>query len=236
MNDDRDNITIAREQTGEKGKFAGLNVRDVEMRIRAVQDMHRQAGGGRLSAAAAAQILANNVDPYSFGDFLGGFVGRRGSIGRGVLPDRSININGIREDLAQLRPQPVRGDDDQPVRVNGQIQTEIPLATHYRNQSNREGIIAQAEQGAAVVAAAKAALDRQVLIDRNRNIPNSPVTARLRRDFAAAQERWGDYVPGAVEQLAGAGQFEAPAPPQPVARGPVGSVTPVRPRTIVYGD
>jgi hypothetical protein len=241
MNDDRDNITVAREQTGEGGKFAGLNVRDVEMRIRSVQEMYReQSGGGRLSAAAAAQILANNVDPYSFGDFVGGFFGRRGSIGRGVLPDRSISINGIKEDLAQLRPQPIRDPQtNQVVRDSeGRIQTEIPLATHYRNQSNREGIIAGAEQGAVAVAAAKAALDAQEAIDQRRGITNNPVTLRLRRQYLQLSQQWDEYTPGAVAQLQAAGQFSAPAPRQPVARGPAGSPTPVRRRapTVVYGD
>lgn len=165
------------------------------------------------------------------GDFVGGFFGRRGSIGRGILPDRSISINGIREDLSQLRPQPVRDANGREVVVNGQVQTEIPLATHYRNQENREQIIATSETAAAQLAQARARLQQQEAADATTGIVNNPATLNLRRQVMQLEQQWGAFTGDAVGQLASAGQFTAPAaPPRPVARGTAGNARPVRPR------
>lgn len=240
LNDDRDPMTVANELTAtEGGRFASLNAGQVARRIRSVQEQAREQGIPRLSSAAAAQIIANNLDPYSVGDFFGGFVGRRGSIqGRNGGLAQSINLAGVREDLAQLRAQPVRGPDGRAVvNPDGSVQTEIPLATHFRNQSNREQASASAEAGAAALAAARAAYDQQVALDARRGITNNPVTARIHQQYMALSEQWGGFLSGAVDQLAGTQRFAAPPPPRPVARGPAGSATPVRsPRTVVYGD
>lgn len=216
MNDDRDNISVAKALTDSKeGKFSGLNSGEIARRIRSVQDMYRDQNGGtgRLSAAAAAQILANNMDPYSVGDFFAGFIpGQRGSVSRGLGLNQSINIQGVRNDLKQLRPQTMTDENGRQIKnADGTVATEIPLARHYRNQSNREDIIAGSDQGVQRLTAAKAALDAQVSYDEQQGITNNPVTLRLRRNYLTLQQQWGEFVPGAVGQLQAAGQFAGPA-------------------------
>lgn len=227
MSDRRDNMTIANELTGTEGKFKGLNAGQVARRIRSVQDTYRRETGGRgeLSAAAAGQILANNMDPYTVGDFFQGFTGQRGNIGRGLFDfNQSIDMAGLRSDLAQLRPTERRGQDGRPLRnADGSVQTHIPLATHYTNDQNLSAVAAGGQQGAAAVAQAKAVLDAAVLRDQQTGQVNNPVTARLRREYLALNQQFSQgFLPGAVDTLQAAGQFSAPAPQErvPVRTGP----------------
>lgn len=243
MNDDRDPLTVSRELTAQDdGKFSGLNENEVARRIRRVQDLYRAENGGegRLSAAAAAQILANNLNPYTVGDFFGGFVGRRGSIGTapGSLPNQSIDIQGVKNDLRQLVPTARRDANGREVVVNGVVQTEIPLARHYNNQQNRTAIIEGAPAGRALLLAKTAELETRRARDLQLNNVDNPVTERLALEVDALQEQWGSFVGNSVDQLAAAGFANSPPPRTPVGRGPASA--PVRRRLVtptpIYGD
>lgn len=211
LNDDTPTINVVDQLTTEGGPLAFADKQRIGQLIREIQGRYaRQSNGGRLPAAAAAQVLIGSVKPGDLGkDLFRNLTGRSSPIYNQGLnfgsAENTLSWSDVDGYLRQLRPD-----------GNGQI----GLAAAARNEENRQTLIAGAQQGRAQLDAARAALVQQEALDLQRGIPNNPVTARMRRQFQALNAQWGSFAADAESQL-GAGGFEGAIQQTPVHSGPI---------------